>query len=114
MIVSSGDQILVDRGVEHGVPLGSIYCALVLVKTIERVRDRLSAHDIPLFDAWFLDDGQLVCRPSDVEFIFKTLYTEASLDGAARATGEQAKSVARIVGSSILAGIVAIRGGWQW
>lgn len=48
---------------------------------------------------WFLDDGQLVCRPECADPVLRALDAESAACGARRATGSEAKSVARLVGA---------------
>lgn len=98
-MLPSGGIRYVDRGAEQGDPLGPVYCALVLAKVLRRTRESLAARGVPIFDAWFLDDGQLVCRHSDTDTVLRTLDAEAARVGAVRATGKDSKSVARVVGS---------------
>ena len=59
---------------------------------------RLQEQGVHFFDAWYLDDGQPFCRPEHVDVILRTLDEEAARVGASRATGEDAKSVARVIG----------------
>ena len=99
VILPSGAVTRIDRGAEQGDPLGPIYCALVLAKVVERARITLLEKGIQMFDAWFLDDGQLLCAPDHADAVLRALDAEAARVGAARATGVEAKSVARLVGS---------------
>ena len=99
MILPSGAVTRIDRGAEQGDPLGPIYCGLVLAKVVERARITLREKGIQMFDAWFLDDGQLVCIPDHVDAVLRALDAEAARMGAEHATWVEAKSVARLVGS---------------
>ena len=59
----------------------------------------MAEQDEHMSDAWFLDDGQLQCRPVNADIMLRTLDVEAAKVGASRAVGLEAKSVARLVGS---------------
>jgi len=56
-----------DRGAEQGDPLGSVQCVLVIALVMARTRERLSSElgeaAANFGDAWFMDDGQVFCRP---------------------------------------------------
>ena len=88
-----------DRGAEQGDPLGPVYCAAVLSIVLERVRVRLEADGISLADAWYMDDGQLLCQPQDADRVLHVLDEESSKVGAERGRGVDAKSVCRLLGS---------------
>ena len=57
-----------------------------------------------------MDDGQLICRPDHADRVLRALDLEAAQDGASRATGTDAKSVARVLGS---AAALEACGAWQ-
>ena len=64
----SGEWVQADRGAEQGDPLGSLYCGLVLLLVMRRVRERLPsvapAGVTPRFvDLWYMDDGQVLMEP---------------------------------------------------
>jgi hypothetical protein len=99
VILPSGDELRIDRGAEQGDPMGPIYCALVLARVAARARAACSAQGTEFFDAWYLDDGQLICRPSHADAVLRALDFEAGRVGAVRAAGTEAKSVARLLGS---------------
>ena len=48
-----------------------------------------------------MDDGQVVCEPGDVEVVLRTIDDEAFKVGLARGRGTSAKTVCRLMGSSI-------------
>ena len=50
------------------------------------------------FDSWYMDDGQLFCRPEDVQDILSALDEELGRVGATRGEGNDVKSIARIIG----------------
>ena len=96
-----GGKLAVDRGAEQGDPLGSLYCGLVIAMVMERTRERLGVErpDLAEFaDAWYMDDGQLVCAPEAVDDVLRVLDEEFDKVGATRGRGQNAKSVARLVG----------------
>ena len=97
-----GGTLLVDRGAEQGDPLGSLYCGLVIALTMERVRRKLEetlGEKPALADAWFMDDGQVFCKPELVDDFLRELDEELARVGATRGEGDHVKSVARLVGS---------------
>jgi len=114
-----GDWVQIDRGAEQGDPLGSLYCALVLADVLSRTRSRLAteraeqgATSASFWDAWFMDDGQLICEPSLVDPLLRILDDELAKVGATRGWRDpqsrsesggdhlqtKVKSVARLVG----------------
>ena len=74
---------------------------MTLARVMSRVRQRLLSEDIHMFDAWYLDDGQIVCHPDHIETVLKIIDIEAAKDGASRAIGKDAKTVVRILGSAV-------------
>jgi len=102
-----GEKVQSNRGAEQGDPLGSLFCGLVIAKVVCKVRDRMSNDDqVPegvsrqFFDAWFMDDGQVVLEPGAVDTFLRLLDEELLAVGATRGTGPDVKSVARLVGSA--------------
>jgi len=120
----SGGVKWVDRGAEQGDPLGSILCGLVVIDVMIRTRARVQkclededgyahlSHDVVLrlFDAWFMDDGQVVLPPNLVDLFLRALDEELAAVGATRGQGEGVKSVARLVGSP--RAVAAVDGAW--
>ena len=98
ILLPSGAEVSVNRGVAQGDLFGPVYCALVLAAVAERTINSCQERGAPLQDAWFLDDGQLSCDPSDIDLVLRTLDTEAAHVGASRAVGPDAKSLARLLG----------------
>ena len=81
----------VDRGAEQGDPLGSIQCGLVLALVMERVRSRLLAErgrEGVFADAWFMDDGQIFCKPELVDDLLRILDEELEKVGATKCSDE--------------------------
>ena len=99
VVLPCGTSIWIDRGAEQGNPLGPIYCALTLARMMSKVRATLQQGGVGFFDAWFMDDGQLVCQPDVADRLLRVIDAEAARIGASRATGVEAKSVARLVGA---------------
>ena len=92
-----------DRGAEQGDPLGSLYCGLTIGKVMARTRQRLQEElgaQPAVADAWFMDDGQIFCKPELVDDLLRILDEELAKVGATRGEGEGVKSVARLVGPS--------------
>ena len=73
-----GEQLSVDRGIEQGDPFGPIYCALCIAEIMSRTRTRLEREGVHFFDAWFLDDGQLICRPDHADRVLRALDLETA------------------------------------
>ena len=70
----------------------------MLLEVASRTRERLQELEPPVevFDAWYLDDGELITEPNDSDATLRTLDEEAAKVGAFRAKGENAKSIARL------------------
>ena len=62
------------------------------------MNEKLEDEDISFADVWYMDDGQLICRPEDVDKILRTFDIEAARVGAKRGIGERAKTVCRLIG----------------
>ena len=96
----SGGVKWVDRGAEQGDPLGSILCGLVVIDVMIRTRARVQkclededgyahlSHDVVLrlFDAWFMDDGQVVLAPNLVDLFLRAACRVSRPAVAATAT----------------------------
>ena len=104
----SGGVAFVDRGAEQGDPLGSLYCALVLADVASRTRAAMTQElqnegiqcNAPFLDAWYMDDGEVFCKPAFVELFLRILDLEAAKVGATRGSGPDVKSTARLCGST--------------
>ena len=69
---------------------------------MRRARERMrEAHSRePGFaDFWYIDDGQVFCRPEEVDPLLRILDEELVRVGASRGHGPNVKSVARLVGA---------------
>lgn len=122
----SGAVVWSDCGAEQGDPHGSVQCALTLAGVASRTRAGIieararagptagapvasgggdfAAPKVPglrpvpgYFDAWFADDGQLVCRPHDLDAVLRRMDAEAHKVGATRGAGPDVKSEVKIV-----------------
>ena len=93
----SGAISACDRGAEQGDPLGPVYCAVVLLSVLGRVRTILETHGVVVADAWYMDDGQLICQPYHADLVLRTLDDEASKVGVERGRGDAAKTVCRLI-----------------
>ena len=96
----SGASMRVDRGAKQGDPLGSVYCALIIADVVEIVRERLSANGINIFDLWYMDDGQIFCEAVHVDAVLRTFDDVVAEVGGMRGTGDEAKSVVRMLGKA--------------
>ena len=63
-----------------------------------RVRSILETHGIVVSDAWYMDDGQIICQSDHADLIFRTLNAEASKVGVEHGRGTSAKTVCRLFG----------------
>ena len=77
-----------NRGAEQGDPLGSLYCGVALLDVVERTRTRmqsiLNADTDIFFDAWYMDDGQIVLQPQHVDLFLSMFDEELKKIGATR------------------------------
>ena len=78
VVLPSGEELRCDRGAEQGDPLGPIYYAFVLSMMMRRTRAALEHREVSLFDAWFLDDGQLACHLQPADLVLRTLDVETA------------------------------------
>ena len=81
----------VDRGAEQGDPHGSVQCGVVLADVardaLEEFKQRASRESAGYFDFWYCDDGQVVCRPEDVDLYLQCFDAAAARRGATRGEG---------------------------
>ena len=79
---------------------------MVLANVIARTRERLLAAELAdgvshdFFDAWFMDDGQVLLEPAAVDAFLAILDDELASVGASRGVGADVKSIARVVGTA--------------
>ena len=95
----SGSTSWCDRGAEQGDPLGPVYCAAVIVTIMKRASEKLDNLGITFSDAWYMDDGQIMCHPDDADEILRAVDAEAENVGMKRSLRTDAKSVCRLIGS---------------
>ncbi len=77
-------------------------CGLVLARrsreAIEAVIARKGGGPSGIFDVWFADDGQALCRPADVDCFLACLDDAVARSGCTRGEGRDVKSMVRLVG----------------
>ena len=90
------------RGAEQGDPHGSLQCGAVVAVLVRAAMAELARRKgAPLpecFSFWYCDDGQVVCRPKDVDLFLECLDAAAARVGATRGEGPDVKSLVRLVG----------------
>ena len=90
------------RGAEQGDPHGSVICGSVLADVSKRARAAFLQHkgtQLPeAFTAWYADDGQSICRPSDLDLYLACVDEAAAAVGATRGEGEEVKTHVRLIG----------------
>ena len=115
-ILPSGAEHLADRGAEQGDPLGGIQCGAVLSDVAdEAATARASVRGAsPVFDVWYADDSQAVCRPEMVHSFLETMDAAAARRGAYRSSGADCKSRVQLVGhQDALASFDGTESTWQ-
>ena len=92
------------RGAEQGDPHGSLQCGVVLApvarEAMAEMQRRKGGDHTGCFAFWYCDDGQVVCRPGDVDLFLECWDAAAARAGATRGEGEEVKSLVRLVGHS--------------
>jgi hypothetical protein len=94
-----GEQVTVDRGAGQGEPDGPLKAALTLGRAVRNARTDLRQQQIPTAHAWFIDDGQLFCKPDHLDTILKRLDEGIHSTGASRGrrdAGNEIKSTVRV------------------
>jgi hypothetical protein len=95
-----GDRVGANRGAGQGESDGPLKAAVTIGWCAAQARMELAAGGITAWsDIWYLDDGQIVCRPEDVERILVALDKYLERAGASRgrkSAGDQVKSTVRI------------------
>jgi hypothetical protein len=98
----SGDVHRARRGAEQGDPLGSLQCGVVLAEVVREATAefqlRKGTEQPGCFSMWYCDDGQVICRPSDVDLYLACLDGDAAKVGATRGEGPDVKTLVRLVG----------------
>ena len=95
----SGDWVECDRGAEQGDPLGPVYCALTLLRCADAGRRAVEARGGWVWDAWYMDDGQVVLPPEFAATYLEAFDAALRAAGGTRIAGEEFKSIARLLGS---------------
>ncbi len=102
IFLPSGAKHQTKRGAEQGDPLASLQCGLVLARCVREAMAEVSRRkgltQAGVFDFWFADDGQLICRAQDVDLVLECLDAALAKCGASRGEGSDVKSVVRLVG----------------
>ncbi len=98
----SGGVHTARRGAEQGDPHGSLQCGLVLAKrsreALASLRQHLRSEHPGIFDAWYADDGQVLCRPAHVDAYLGAIDASVGQSGGTRGSGPDVKTVVRLVG----------------
>ena len=111
ILLPCGTWIEADRGAEQGDPLGPLYCALTLLDCASAGRAACRAAGYWCWDAWYMDDGQVVAPPAAA-----SIYVRAFDEALARAGGSRIgadgkrKSTAKLLGTSDA--VSAVPEGW--
>ena len=66
VLLPSGAWVECDRGAEQGDPLGPVFCGLILLRCAGAARAAVEAAGGWVWDAWYMDDGQVLLPPSFV------------------------------------------------
>ena len=97
-----GDSHRAHRGAEQGDPFGSLQCGVVLADVVAEataeMQRRKGGGPLGCFSFWYCDDGQVICRPADVDLFLECLDAAAAEAGANRGEGADVKSTVRLVG----------------
>eukprot|EP00973_Karenia_brevis_P006339 862508-Karenia_brevis.AAC.1 len=79
----SGATVTIDRGAGQGEPDGPLKASLTLGRAVEQSR-RDMGNDCSFADGWFIDDGQLCCRPWHLDRILRAIDRRLADMGATR------------------------------
>eukprot|EP00972_Heterocapsa_arctica_P020742 3057593-Heterocapsa_arctica.AAC.1 len=93
---------MVNRGAGQGEPDGPLKTAVVLGNDNNQTHEDTRINDTGKWaDAWFIDDGQIFCRPGQVDGILQALDARLLKSGATRGSisnGNDIKSTVRTFG----------------
>ena len=67
--------------------MGPVYCALVLARVMKNAKIKLEAEGISVSDMWYMDDGQIICKPADADTVLRHIDLEAEKAGETRNGG---------------------------
>ena len=79
----SGEKVVIDRGAGQGEPDGPLKASLTLGRALDQSRGDLEP-DCKFADGWFIDDGQLCCRPWLLDRILRAIDRRLAEMGATR------------------------------
>ena len=106
-----GEWTECDRGAEQGDPLGPLYCALVLLDCAEEGRAAVEAFGSWSWDAWYMDDGQIVLPPAAAQVFVRAFDAALTRVGGTRISGDgKFKSTAKLLGS--VPAVAAVPADW--
>ena len=72
------EVILSRQGTQQGCPFGSFLYCLILHKLVKKISERCPALKL---HTWFMDDGSIIGKTSDVERAWKIIVEEGPADG---------------------------------
>ena len=107
----SGEWTACDRGAEQGDPLGPVYCALTLLGCAAAGRAAVEALGGWVWDAWYMDDGQVLLPPEYADAYLVAFDATLSAAGGTRVAGTDFKSRARLLGEPTAC--LAVPPGWS-
>ena len=107
----SGEWTVCDRGAEQGDPLGPVYCALTLLGCVAAGRAAVEALGGWVWDAWYMDDGQVLLPPEYADAYLVAFDATLSAAGGTRVAGTDFKSRARLLGEPTAC--LAVPPGWS-
>ena len=83
VFVPAGEKYKARRGAEQCDPLASMQCGCVIADIVASAMADMKTQkplgeDLACFGFWYADDGQYVCRPSDVDLFLLCLDRAAT------------------------------------
>lgn len=108
-----GDELKVNRGAGQGEIDGPLKAFAALSRSACAARTNLQRQGVSSAHAWYMDDGQLFCRPADLDKVLKQYDDHINKVGATRGSrtaGNDVKSMVRVFHAS---GRTQTSGGWQ-
>ena len=89
----NGAWVECDRGAEQGDPLGPAYCGLTLIRCAEAGRAAVAAAGGWVWDAWYMDDGQVLLPPTFAACYLRAFDAELAIAHGVAACGFQAAHI---------------------
>ena len=86
-----GETIAVNRGAGQGEPDGPLKAAICIGRVVQKAR--VIIPECSFVDVWFIDDGQVWCRPCDVDKVLQALDAEFQVIGATRGSLSQGADI---------------------